>query len=152
MVNKITLYHAVWCGHCVNFQPEWEKLKQLAKEKNIKTESYEAEQDKDVMQKDGIRAFPTIMLQINDDKIEYVGERTADKIMDKFDEIVGNMWEESKEKKNSGEKVGKFEEERNFKFTSSGGKRSGRDINNLEEYNEYKKLKYQYKLRRLTSP
>ena len=24
---QITLYHANWCGHCVNFKPTWETMK-----------------------------------------------------------------------------------------------------------------------------
>ena len=26
--GKLIFYHADWCGHCQNFKPEWDKIKQ----------------------------------------------------------------------------------------------------------------------------
>ena len=34
---NITLFHADWCGHCVNFMPTWESMRSDKQaEKNIK--------------------------------------------------------------------------------------------------------------------
>lgn len=81
---SVTLYYADWCGHCVNFKPEWEKigenikkLKNKYKDINIILEKYS---DKDLEKINGgtinnerIQGFPTIKftLEVNGKKKEY---------------------------------------------------------------------------------
>lgn len=38
-VHTISLIHATWCGHCVTFKPEWEKIRKSKKFNTISIES-----------------------------------------------------------------------------------------------------------------
>ena len=72
MSVKIELFHANWCGHCVNFMPTWKEiehvLSQHAKEieskygKVIKFAKYESEADSEKIREQNIQGFPTIKI------------------------------------------------------------------------------------------
>lgn len=85
-VTKITLYYADWCGHCKTFKPVWNELKEYVKEHNIplKLEEYESSKDKAVVDKAGIKGYPTILVEETTKKVyEYNGERSSvKKILD----------------------------------------------------------------------
>jgi len=82
MVN-ITLYYANWCGHCINFKPEWNKLKDTiggnSMYSNIETKEFEQTKDNDIMEKEGIKGYPTIRINGKD----YNGERSVSAILEK---------------------------------------------------------------------
>jgi thiol-disulfide isomerase/thioredoxin len=59
-IDKVVLYHAKWCGHCIRFQDSWKKLKEDLKELNIETDEYEETQYQDRMKKENILGYPTI--------------------------------------------------------------------------------------------
>jgi hypothetical protein len=78
---KLTLYFADWCGHCVSFKPEWEKIKKNMskikdnhKKVNIKIEEYEHEK----LSKLGggkingvdIDGYPTVKIKLSNGKEE----------------------------------------------------------------------------------
>lgn len=76
--TKILLYSYKECGHCKNFQKEWNKLTELTKNRNdIYTEQIELTTNPARIQQDGIMYFPTIKINGK----EYEGERTADAIL-----------------------------------------------------------------------
>lgn len=81
----VKLFYAEWCGHCQNFKPEWKKLKELLEKNGMEWNEYEHEKDSDVIKKEGVVGFPTIMIVTEENgdikKTEYKGERTADAIM-----------------------------------------------------------------------
>jgi thiol-disulfide isomerase/thioredoxin len=84
---KITLFHADWCGHCVDFMPTWERMKKDKNaRKNIEFEEYEAATLPDLPEEtrtvDGekIDGFPTIKITINDNEYNYMGNRSSDDI------------------------------------------------------------------------
>lgn len=62
--NRMTLYHAHWCGACKHFRPEWEKFKQELPKQNLNTVSdeYECESNKDKCNAMKIMYFPTLIL------------------------------------------------------------------------------------------
>jgi len=94
MTNKITLFHASWCGHCKNFLPEWEKLQELSKSLQIETVDYEVTNNKEIMQKAGIKGYPTIRITNNNNEYDYHGERTATDILKEFtDQSAGGNLE-----------------------------------------------------------
>jgi hypothetical protein len=89
---KLTLYHADWCGHCIRFIPVWnEFLKYVdshkltnANGKPVKiehvsyqhTRNMQDKKDNAVIEKNGIRSFPTIIVEA-DKKYEYSGPRSS---------------------------------------------------------------------------
>ena len=76
--TEILLYSYEKCGHCRNFQKEWNKLVELTKNnKNIHTEQIELTTNPERIQNDGIMYFPTIKINGK----EYDGERTANAIL-----------------------------------------------------------------------
>jgi glutaredoxin len=77
----ITFYHMEGCGWCKKVKPEWEKCKQDASSKNIKTKEVAAEKMTDADKKKGINGFPTFIITINGKDTKYEGERTSDAII-----------------------------------------------------------------------
>lgn len=78
---EVTLYYANWCGHCVNFKPEWQKLtdnieKIQKKYKNIKI-SLNKFDDEQLKREGGgkingndIKGFPTVKFLLKTDRLE----------------------------------------------------------------------------------
>jgi thiol-disulfide isomerase/thioredoxin len=95
--NSVTLYYADYCSHCHAFMPEWNKLKQSLPS-NYQSFQYESSRDSDVINNNSIDGFPTIRIKKGDTYLDYVGERTAEKILDV-------MTEKSKEKKSKEKKI-----------------------------------------------
>ena len=83
----VKLFYADWCGHCQTFKGEWAKLKKMAGGRNIKTEEYEASNEK-VMTENNIQGYPTIKIFKGGKADEYVGQRSADAILDHIDKFV----------------------------------------------------------------
>jgi thiol-disulfide isomerase/thioredoxin len=95
MSVELTLYHAEWCGHCVTFKPEWEKIKKYIKEAGnkcngveIKVNEYEYEQIEKMggvkINDDEITGYPTLKLKLSSNDVskeynlmEHAEERTA---------------------------------------------------------------------------
>lgn len=87
-VHTISLIHATWCGHCVVFKPEWEKLRKSKKFNTISIESSVVDKVKTenpkvlerLSRKEGLY-FPMIHLFIKKGdkvkKILYEGNRSA---------------------------------------------------------------------------
>jgi len=87
MATKITLYYADWCGYCEMFKSEWNKLKKIISDKNLKITTMEYESKRiDQEKKDMIQGYPTIIIDKNNKKYVYNGDRTAEKIIE---ELVG---------------------------------------------------------------
>jgi len=87
-----TLYYATWCGHCVHFKPEWEKLKKKIKSLNGKFNNialtlheYESENMPKNARINGqeIQGFPTIKVTVtknggNTQEFDYNGKRDSE--------------------------------------------------------------------------
>jgi thiol-disulfide isomerase/thioredoxin len=78
---ELYLFKAEWCGHCNKFKPEWEKLINNDNLKNkINFITMDSEINKTEMAEWKIEGFPTIILKINNNAIEYSGNRTVNAI------------------------------------------------------------------------
>lgn len=89
---KLTLYYTEWCGYSQAILPEWQKLIDNIKSKNIfknvVLEKIDCDKNKDQMC-GKIPGFPTIVLDVNGDKKMFATKsngahyaRTADGIME----------------------------------------------------------------------
>jgi thiol-disulfide isomerase/thioredoxin len=75
------LFKAQWCGHCINFMPTWEKInKEFNNKINIKTFDVDNKADKSKFDEYQIQGFPTLILNNNNNKIEYNGLRDYESI------------------------------------------------------------------------
>ena len=99
-MKEISLFHAKWCGHCINFLPIWKKLKENFK--NIKFSDYEESENQNIFNEKGIESFPTIIMKINNNETEYNGNRdynTLSNILNEINDIESN---------NGGSKIKKY--------------------------------------------
>ena len=80
---KLKLFYADWCGHCRNFKPIFdEELKDLVKSLNIPVtlEAIDCDNNPDAANKYNVSGFPTLILEVNNKRINYDGERIAENI------------------------------------------------------------------------
>ncbi len=97
-----TLFYANWCGHCVRFKPEWDKLKQKINESNgkfgenkITIKEYEdSSAPKDVARIGGkeIRGYPTVKIAVSQNgktvEYEYEGKRKMEEVYNHLTQIA----------------------------------------------------------------
>lgn len=87
---NFSLFHANWCGHCVEFNPEWKKIKnklssdlaQRGMRVNLSFNEYEADANPKEIAEAGVEGFPTIRVTINGHTDEYNGKRTKQAFCD----------------------------------------------------------------------
>lgn len=71
----VMLFKADWCGHCKNFNPEWQKFKNI----HSNCKEYDADKNHKENKEFNVNSYPTILVKVNDEKpIQYTGERTSD--------------------------------------------------------------------------
>ena len=86
---SVTLYYAVWCPHCKNTKPAWEKAKKKLKKGGVDVKEVEEAQmtDEDKAKTSG---FPTFSITKPDGSTAtIVGERTDSDAL--VDEINGKL-------------------------------------------------------------
>ena len=79
----LILFYAPWCGHCQAFSPEYEKAAKALKG-IFKIGAVDADKEKELGGKYGIRGFPTVkFFGIHKDKpVDYNSARTAESVID----------------------------------------------------------------------
>jgi protein disulfide-isomerase A6 len=70
---KVVLFFAPWCGHCKNVVPIWDVLGQ--KYRNVV--KIDCDSNPQVASEHGVQGFPTIRAYVNNDFVEYNGDRSA---------------------------------------------------------------------------
>ena len=81
--DTFTLYYADWCPHCKAVKPVFEKWSAektiTVNSKTVFLEMVEADAQPDVVAKNNVKGFPTLMLQRADGSTkEFSGERTPE--------------------------------------------------------------------------
>ena len=80
--KDVTLYYAPWCGHCKSLMPEWIKVeKALKTHPHVRVNTINSEENPHLAKREGIKGFPTIILQTRGEKKQYTGDRTAKDIL-----------------------------------------------------------------------
>jgi thiol-disulfide isomerase/thioredoxin len=89
-MTSIVFFYATWCGHCNEFKPTWEKIKEWSKTHNVTVKEYENEQVEamtvDPSKNDSgipmemIEGYPSIFIIKNGD-IQFVEKRDKDYII-----------------------------------------------------------------------
>lgn len=84
----ITLFHASWCGHCVRFMPEWERLKKTNNlDRFFNFNQYESnmldslDHHTKTINGQQISGFPTIKISVFDKQYEYDDHRNIHSIL-----------------------------------------------------------------------
>lgn len=84
MTTNITLYHWNQCGHCVNFLPVWKEIENKLDKMGIIHKDYEYTSNAKIIEKAGINAFPTIVINKNGKEYHYKGDRTEKDILNEL--------------------------------------------------------------------
>jgi thiol-disulfide isomerase/thioredoxin len=79
---KVYNFNTSWCGYSVRFQPEWNKFENEIKLiDNLNIEAFDTKCDninnKQMCDDYEIPGFPTVIIEKNNEKINYNGPRTA---------------------------------------------------------------------------
>jgi len=89
---KIALFHATWCGHCVQyrksgtFMDTYDKLKQQKKFDRVVFVEFDFDKNKELGNKYGVSSFPTIVAISSDGDLvgEFAGDRSDPDALIKF--------------------------------------------------------------------
>jgi thiol-disulfide isomerase/thioredoxin len=84
---KVYNFNTSWCGYSVRFQPEWEKFeKEIESIDNLYIQAYDIKCDdtnnKQMCNDYEIPGFPTIIIEKDNEKINYNGPRTTNAIIE----------------------------------------------------------------------
>lgn len=85
-------FYAEWCGHCKSMAPDYEIVADTFKNvKGVKIVKVEADKEKEVANKYGVRGFPTLKFfpAGSTTPVDYEGGRTADDIINFINSKVG---------------------------------------------------------------
>jgi protein disulfide-isomerase-like protein len=82
--NWVVLFHATWCGHCVNMKPEWQNVvSKLKNSRDINVADVVSDQMPNLNFDPKVEGFPTIKMFNNGPKnsVDFNGERVATQII-----------------------------------------------------------------------
>ena len=77
----VVLYYAPWCPHCKDIMPMWDNLKKkYASDGKVEVKKVDCEADPEQASKNDVKAFPTIILFKNGEKVQYEGDRNEEAV------------------------------------------------------------------------
>ena len=85
---KLIAFTAKWCGHCVNFMPLFNNMKNKHSDK-INFINYDSE-NKNKMSEYNITGYPTLYLEHKNKLVEYSGNRSEKDILDFVNKYSNN--------------------------------------------------------------
>eukprot|EP00826_Nyctotherus_ovalis_P004869 TRINITY_DN11082_c0_g1_i12.p1 TRINITY_DN11082_c0_g1~~TRINITY_DN11082_c0_g1_i12.p1 ORF type:complete len:491 (+),score=170.33 TRINITY_DN11082_c0_g1_i12:230-1702(+) len=79
----MVLFFASWCGHCKAFSPKYEEAATKIKAEGLPfvLAKLNADEHRDIGEKEGVTSYPTIKFYVHGNPVEYEGERTADDVI-----------------------------------------------------------------------
>ena len=125
-------YSAEWCGHCVQFQPEWQKLVatygERLEQKGIKLLEIDYNDLKSIEKKIGsqdVQGFPTIRIVDNKRKVinTYQGNRDVPTL---YKYALKNVQTKNNKKNNKQQQSRQQQQQTKRRKRQAGGKSSGR--------------------------
>ena len=92
----VALFYAPWCGHCKRLMPTWEKFAEKNANDSVVIVKINADENKDLTSKFGIKSFPTIKyiasgLNKPSNVVDYSGNRTLEDLSSFIKQFVGNV-------------------------------------------------------------
>lgn len=138
--NSLTpvLFYASYCGHCVQFSPEYEKLADKLKERqsSVPVVAVDAVKYKDFSRKQNVQGYPTVRFYTDNENFqEYKGERKANSIIDQiesfFEENTNGNTSAEDEPTNYGARRNRS---RNSSSRSRSNSRQGRSSSDSHKY------------------
>ena len=93
--GNLMYFYMPECGHCKQFNPEWEKLQKMVDDKRapLKLNKIDGTDDanKALVEQYSVNGFPTLILEYGSKPHTYDGERTADAVFKWAVGISGSM-------------------------------------------------------------
>lgn len=84
--GTILYFYMPGCGHCMKFNPEWEKLQPMIDSKRmpLRLNKIDGTHDgnTDIVNQYSVQGFPTIILEVGSKSFTYNGERKAESLLD----------------------------------------------------------------------
>jgi len=87
-IIKIFNFNTEWCGWSKRFQPEWNSFMDYVKNPNNNLTHIQAfdvkcdnENNKNICEKYRVPGYPYVIIEVNDTRISYEGERTKDALI-----------------------------------------------------------------------
>lgn len=90
MKVDVTLYYANWCGHCMDYKPTYNEIKEHFNN-NDEINFYEVEDsnitEMDTINNQKIFAYPTIKIKTENNEFKYNGDRTKDGLINEINNL-----------------------------------------------------------------
>lgn len=84
---KVLLFHAKWCGHCVEYLKNgtFDKVTNSSDIKGVSFIKYDADENKELVKKYDVHGFPTIIgINKKDQKVEFTKNRESSQDLIEF--------------------------------------------------------------------
>tara|TARA_B100001989_G_C24483025_1_gene435484 strand:- start:471 stop:869 length:399 start_codon:yes stop_codon:yes gene_type:complete len=91
MKVDVTFYYANWCGHCMEFKPIYNEVKEFFS--NNQNVNFIEKEDNLIDEKDTINgkpiyAYPSIKLNTNNNEFQYNGNRTKEGLISEINNLL----------------------------------------------------------------
>ena len=91
MKVNVTFYYANWCGHCMEFKPIYNEVKEFFS--NNSDVNFIEKEDSDIVKTDTINgkpiyAYPSIKINTNNNEFQFNGDRTKEGLISEINNLL----------------------------------------------------------------